>query len=144
MIALLLLAAATPEAADLGRQLASSGMLATLVPLKTSAEIEEIVAAHPELSDADKAAFRASAKATAERIRTKVIEAEGAIYASALSVEDLRTLAAFAKTDAAKHQRAAMPMIVGGTMKAMGDVDFKGDAQRDFCATSGKLCAKPN
>lgn len=143
MIALLLLAAVTPEAADLGRQLASSGMLATLAPLKTSAEIEEIVKDHPELGDADKAAFRASAKAIAERLRTRVIDVAGAAYASSLSIADLRTLAAFAKTDAAKRQRAAMPAIIMQTMKGMGEIDFKGSAMAEFCKTSGKLCAVP-
>lgn len=139
----MLLAAVSPEATDLGRQLASSGMLATLAPLKTSAEIEEIIKDHPELGDADKASFRASAKATAERLRSKVIEVEGAAYANALSIADLRTLAAFAKTDAAKRQRAAMPAIIMQTMKGLGEIDFKNSAMAEFCKTSGKLCAAP-
>ncbi len=131
----------TAEAIALGKQLASIGTLATLAPMKMSAEIEEIIAANPDLTDADKAAFRKSAKTTSNRLQAKVIEAEGTAYAQSLSLVDLRTLVAFSATGAAKRQRAAMPVIVLQTVRGIGTVDFKAEAARDFCTVSGKLCA---
>jgi len=140
MITALLMAAATPEAIALGERLAASGTLASLAPLKTAAETEEMIAGHPELSDADKQAFRISAKQTADRITQRILKAEGELYAAALPLADLRALVAFAESDVAKRQRAKMPMIIAGTIAAMGKVDFMGDAARNFCAESGKLC----
>ena len=140
MIAALLLAAVTPEATDLARQLSASGMLATIAPMVMAKEAEEIVASHPELSDDETARFRASAKATASRLKDRVMAAEADAYAKALTVEDLRALVRFSNSNAAKRQRAAMPQVMVGTMAALGNVDFKGEAKADFCKASGKLC----
>ena len=67
ILALALLAAPDPtaEALALGRRLAETGTLATLLPLKTAQEREELVAEHPDWSEADKAALRQEADAEA-------------------------------------------------------------------------------
>ena len=48
--------APSAEAEALGVRLAQTGTLAALLPTITAKEREEMVARHPELSDADKAA----------------------------------------------------------------------------------------
>ena len=142
LLAAALLLQATPEAIKLGEELASYGTLATLGPIMTAKEAEDLVAAHPELSKAEQDDLRASAKKEAEQLRAKAITVEGKAFAEALSLQDLRTLAEFARSDAAKRQRAAMPRIIVGTMKGLGNVDYKGSVLAAYCHNYGKLCPK--
>lgn len=144
MIAAILLAltlqaaSASPEAEALGQRIAATGTLATLLPLMSAKESEELVAAHPELTAAEQAELRAIAAATAAEGSARLIAAEGHSYAIALSIKDLRALAAFSDSDAAKHQRAAMPRIIGQTMQSAGQMDFQGEVMKAFCAKTGK------
>lgn len=140
----LLLAQATPapaaEAETLGRQLAGTGVLATVLPMMSTQQTEELVAAHPELSDADKATLRAIAADTARTGTEKLLTAEGHAYAAALSVEDLRALVAAAASPAAQHLHAAQPRVIAATMQMAGGFDFKRDTLAAFCAKTRKAC----
>jgi hypothetical protein len=144
MIPLLALALAastpSPEGLRLGRELAESGTLAALLPMVADKEIGELVAAHPELSEADRAALRATARATYQAGRDRLMDATGRAYAERLSVADLRALVAFNRTRAAAHYRAAMPGAIASAMQAVGQMDFKKDALAAFCRQMGKLC----
>ena len=139
-LALALAAAApTPETEKLGRQLAETGTLAAMLPLIQAKETEELVA-QSELSDAEKAALRVTAKRVFEAGRERLLSATGKAYAERLSVEDLRQLIAFEKSDAAKRYRGAMPAAIAAAMQAAGPMDFKKDVRAAFCKESGKLC----
>ena len=133
-------AAPSTEAELLGRRLADTGTLAALVPLITAKETEELVADHKDLSDAEKAELRATAKAVAARETGRLLDAEGRAYAAALSIVDLRALVAAAETSAAVRQRAAMHGVFAATMTSIGKLDFKGDVLKLFCADTGKAC----
>jgi hypothetical protein len=141
LLALALAAASpTPEGLRLGRALAESGTLAALMPMVADKEIGELVAAHPELSEADRAAFRSSARATYQAGRDRLMDATGRAYAERLSVADLRALVAFNRTPAAAHYRAALPEAIAAAMQAVGQMDFKKDALAAFCRKTEKLC----
>ena len=134
-------AAPSPEALSLGRQLAETGTLASLLPLISAKETEELVAAHPELSAADRIALRATAQRVFEAGRDRLMAATGRAYAERLSVQDLRKLVAFHKSGAARRFRAASPMAIAATMQSVGKMDFKADVAAAFCRERGRLCA---
>jgi hypothetical protein len=136
------LAASAPsaKAQRLGRQLAEGGTLAALLPMVAEKEIGELVAAHPELGEADRRALRETARATYESGRDRLMDATGRAYAERLSVADLRALVAFNRTRAAAHYRAAMPGAIAAAMQRVGEMDFKKDALAAFCRKTGKLC----
>jgi len=142
LLAAALLLQATPEAIKLGEELASYGTLATLGPIMTAKEADDLVAAHPELNKAEQDSLRATAKKQAEELRAKAIRVEGQAFAETLSLQDLRTLAEFARSDAAKRQREAMPRIIVGTMKGLGNVDYKASVLAAYCRDYKKLCPK--
>ena len=142
LLAAALLLQASPEAIKLGEELASYGTLATLGPIMTAREAEDLVATHPELSKAERDNLRATAKKEADQLRTKAIAVEGKVFAETLSIEDLRTLAEFARSGAAKRQREAMPKIIIGTMKGLGNVDYKAKVLAAYCRDYKKLCPK--
>ena len=142
LLAAALLLQATPEAIKLGEELASYGTLATLGPIMTAKEADDLVAAHPELNKAERDNLRATAKKHAEELRAKAITVEGQAFAETLSLQDLRTLAEFARSDAAKRQREAMPRIIVGTMKGLGNVDYKASVLAAYCRDYKKLCPK--
>ena len=132
-------AAPTPEAQQLGRQLAEAGTLAALLPLIQAKETEELVA-QSELTDAEKVALRTTARRVFEDGRERLMAATGKAYAERLSVEDLRTLVAFERSDSAKRYRDAMPDAIAATMRSIGQMDFKKDVRAAFCKETGKLC----
>jgi len=144
--ALLLLAAAaaqpSAEALKLGRQIAESGTLATVLPLVQRKETEELVGAHAELSTEDKARLRETARRVYEQGRERLMQAEARSYASRLSVGDLRAVVAFQASAAGKRYRSAIPAVVGDTMQQIGKMDFKGDVLAAYCKETGKLCGK--
>ena len=142
LLAAALLLQATPEAIRLGEELSSYGTLATLAPIMTAKEAEDLVAAHPELSKAEQDNLRATAKKEAQQLRAKAIAVEGKVFAETMSIEDLRALTAFARSDAAKRQREAMPSIIVRTMKGLGNVDYKASVLAAYCRDYKKLCPK--
>ncbi len=144
MILALILAAVEPsaEALGLGRQIAESGTLASLLPLMQQKETEELVAAHSALSAADKERLKATAATVYESGRERLMQAEARSYAERLSDEDLRAVAAFQQSAAGRRQREAMPAIIAKTMQRIGKMDFKGDVIAAYCKETGKLCGK--
>ena len=77
-----------------------------------------------------------------ERGRERLLSATGRAYAEKLSVADLRKLVAFYRTPAADRAQAALPLVIGETMRSVGKMDFKGEVLAAFCKETGKLCAK--
>ena len=144
MIAWLLAAAAQPsaEALRLGRQLAETGTLATVLPLVQQKETEELVAAHPELSAAGKDLLRSTAQAVYRQGRDRLMQAEAVSYARTLSISDLRSAVAFQNSPSGKRYRAAIPQVIADTMRQLGRMDFKGDVLAAYCKETGKLCGK--
>ena len=146
MVIVLLMAAAaaqpSPESLRLGRQMAESGTLATLLPLIQQKETEELVAEQKDLTDADRTKLRETAKQVYDKGRERLMAAEAEAYARRLSVEDLRAAVAFQTSGAGQRARTAMPAIIGDTMKQIGTMDFKGDVRAAYCRETGKLCAK--
>jgi hypothetical protein len=144
MILTLALLLATPdpgaEALALGRRLAETGTLAALLPAITAKETEELVAEHPDWSDADKAALRRVARAVGIDGFERLMTATGNAYASRLTIEDLRTLVAFNEGDAARRWREATPAAMLEAMAKVGELDFKADARKAFCKETGKGC----
>ncbi|MEQ7874785.1 hypothetical protein ABDK56_12365 [Sphingomonas sp. ASV193] len=146
MIALALILAAqssaqpTAEALALGRDLAEKGTLAAMLPVLEQQETAAMIAAHPELSAADKAALTTTAHQVFTAGRDRLLAADARSYADHLSVADLRVLVAASNTPAAARLRAAMPAIIVQTTSAIGAVDFKGEVAAAFCKSSGKLC----
>lgn len=144
MIAWLLAVAAQPstEALRLGRQLAETGTLATVLPLVQHKETEELVAAHPELSAAGKDLLRSTAQAVYRQGRDRLMQAEAESYARTLSISDLRSAVAFQNSPSGKRYRAAIPQVIADTMRQLGRMDFKGDVLAAYCRETGKLCGK--
>ena len=138
----MMLVAAEPsaEALALGREMAAVGTLATILPMMEKAETDALVAEDPTLTPAEQKRLRTLAHAAFLESQEKALAADARAYATHLSVEDLRSLVAFSKTDAAKHLRAAMPAIAASTMQDVGTVDFKGGVRTAFCRETGKLC----
>jgi hypothetical protein len=139
-LAALLAAAPSPEAEALGRRLAATGALETLFPAVSAKETEEMIAQHPELSAAERQTLRDTAREVRVAISDKMVAAFGHEYAATLSLEDLRTLVAFAETPASRRYRAAVPLVLMRTMTKLGGVDFGGELRKRFCAKTGKLC----
>jgi len=130
-----------PEAEELGMRLARTGALAELLPAVAAKEREELVAEHPDWSDADKAALRATADEVAHAAINKISAAIGNEYALNLSMDDLHALVAFNESPLAKRWREITPSAVAQAMTAAGDVDFKDEAWAAYCAKTGKDAA---
>jgi len=143
---LLLLAVAagqpSPEALKLGRQLAETGTLATILPMVEQNETRELVAAHPELTSAEKERLRATANTVYEQGRERLMKAEAQAYATRLSIADLRAVVAFQSSPQGKRYRAAIPGVITDTMQQIGKMNFKGDVLAAYCKDTGKLCGK--
>jgi formate dehydrogenase maturation protein FdhE len=129
------------EARRLGRELANHGTLAALLPMMKGKEVDELVAAHRELSPAEKAKLRNMADRTFEQGRDRILSATGRAYAQRLSVTDLRRLVAFYRTATAARFQAVLPSVIGDTVAGLGKMDFKGDVLAAYCKETGKLCA---
>jgi hypothetical protein len=145
VIAFLLAAAAaqpSPEALQLGKELAAHGTLAALLPMIEAKEVGELVADHPQLNAVDQARLRATADKVFQGGRDRILTAEGTAYAQAMSVEDLKQVLAFYRSPAGGRFEAALPKVIGETAANMGKVDFKGDVLAAYCEQTGKLCVK--
>jgi len=129
-----------PEALALGRRLAEAGTLASLLPMIAAKETDEVVAAHPDLSPAERDAYRRIAAATLARGSDRLFAAEGRAFAERLTTEELRALVAFQTSPVALRYRAAVPATIVATMTAMGGLDFKKDSWAAFCAETKRRC----
>lgn len=143
MVIPLLLAAAAPsaEALALGREIAESGTMASLIELLQAKETDELVESHPELSDADKARLRVTARTVYERGRERLMQATARAYAERLSLADMRKVVAFQKSRAGRAYNGAIPAVISATVESVGDMDFKGDVIAAYCKETRKLCA---
>lgn len=135
-----MLAAPSAEAETLGRRLAATGAIETLLPAIATKETEEVIVQHPELSEADRQSLRATTGEVVRAMGDRLAATMGHEYAAALSVKDLRALVTFAGSPAARRYRAAIPGVTMRGLGKLGSVDFKGELARAFCAKSGKLC----
>jgi len=132
----------SPEALRLGRELAESGTLATVLPVIEKKETDELVAAHLDLGKADKARLRVVAGEVYRQGYERLMREEARAYARQLSIGDLRAIAAFQRSRAGRRYKAAIPAVVMETMKAVGEMDFKKDVTAAFCRETGKLCTR--
>lgn len=135
-------AAAPAEIAELGRRLAQTGHFQAILKLGADAETQQLLAAHPELADADKAALADTAREQFEAGREKLLAAAGAAYADAFTIDELTAMVAFFGSPAGRAYNAKFPAIAPALMKAMEGMDFKADVKAAFCRRTGKLCAK--
>lgn len=144
MVIALLLAAAAPsaEALRLGNEIAAHGTLAALLPIKEQQDTAELLAEDKTLSAADQAKVRATVKRFYADGEKRLFEATGRAYAERLSLADLRSVAAFYRSPAAKRFQAAVPAAILATMQTVGNIDLKNDARTAICKETGKLCAK--
>jgi hypothetical protein len=140
MAVLMMVAAAGPEAERLGREIAASGTLGTILPIMKEQQIAELIAANPTLSTAEQTILRSVAEKQFATGRDRIFAAEGHQYAQTLSLTDLRAIAAYQRSPAAARMRAALPKVIARTMQAMDGMDFKGDVTKAMCAATGKLC----
>jgi hypothetical protein len=132
--------APSAEAEALGVRLAETGTLAALLPAIAAKEREDLVAAHPELSDAEKTTLRATADEVAKAGTARLSAAIGHGYAARLSIEDLRALVAFNEASAARHWREATPGAVMQAMATVGEMNLAEETRVAFCKKTGKLC----
>jgi hypothetical protein len=128
------------EAEALGVRAAQTGTLAALLPSIAGKERDDLLAAHADWSDADKASLRETADGVARAALDRLTAAIGHGYATRLSVEDLRALVAFNESDAGRHWRAATPGAVMEAIAAVGQLNLGADTRAAFCKKAGKLC----
>ncbi len=145
MIALAMAAqAATPApsaaAEALGLRLAQTSTLATIAPILVAKDSAELVAAHPELSDAEKTLLRATATRIGTASTAQLNAAFGHAYAARLSIAELRALVAHAESPAARHWRKILPGAMADAMSSASQIDLKAEAMAAFCKATGKLC----
>lgn len=144
LLAVLTAGAAQAETTDekraLAREIAAQSLLATLGPLQTAAEVEQIIAEAPDLTAQEQEDLRRIGQERAQEIGQQALAAEAEALASALSVDDLRAIAAFERSPAASHRREVTPTVVGSVMQVLAGVDYKAEVRRAFCESTGKLC----
>lgn len=129
-----------PAGFSIGREIASHGTLATLIPIMAKKEGEELIAKQPDLTDAEKEKLRAIAASQSQAKLADLLDAQAAIYAEEMTLSELQSLAAFLQSDAAKKQSTLQPKLIMGSMAVLGGVDFKKDVMAEFCAQTGKGC----
>ena len=133
-------AAPPPEAAELGREVALNGVFANLFPMIGKKKIEELIASHPELTAADRDALRKVGDGWIVATLAAMSGVMGGEYARTMSVDDMKAMLAFARSDAGKHWQAAEPGAITAVMKQLDGVDFEGEVSAQFCRDTGKLC----
>ena len=131
------------EKLALATEVASYSALATIGPLQTAAEVEDIIASNPDLTTEEQDRLRAIGRARAETLARDALAAEAAALAELLSLEDLRAIAEFERLPAAANQRAATPQVAMRVMQGLQGLDYKGEVKAAFCAETGKLCEGP-
>ncbi len=140
----LVFAASAPsaEAQRLGLKLAEQGTLASLLPLLKAKETEELLREDPKLTGEERTKLRATADRVFIAGYDRLMKATGDAYAQQLSIRDLRALANFYASPVAQRYRSAMPDVIMETMKSVGQMDFKGDVRKAYCAQAQRLCTR--
>lgn len=132
-----------PEAMALAAELARAGTLASLLPLIAAKETEELVAAHPELTPAERERLRATAQTIFAAGRDRLFAATAHEYARRMTLADLRQQVSVARLPSSQRLRQVQPAAIVGTMQAMqagSGIDFKRDTLAAFCKDTGKAC----
>ena len=147
-LALLLQAAApapapppSAEAVEWGTRLARSGTFSRIGPMVAEQQTGDVIKAHPELTPAEQAELRSLSRTTLTSGMDRIAAAMGAGYARAMPLADIKAVVAFQESAAGRSYRAAEPQAVAAAMSGMGQMDFRGDMLKAFCAKTGKLCA---
>lgn len=130
------------EAEMLGRRLAASGTLASVLPMMIGKDLGELAAEDKTLTAAERETLVALGRAEGKAATDQLMTAMGNGYAKRLSVADLRVLVAQGEDPATQRLRAAMPEVIAGAMGALGQVDLKKNVAAKFCAQTGKLCKR--
>ncbi|QNE32555.1 hypothetical protein F1C10_11765 [Sphingomonas sp. NBWT7] len=132
--------APSPAAAAMGERLARSGSIMALLPLVAAKDTDDLVAAHPDLSPAEQARLRATARTTLAAGMARIETAFGTAYAKRLTLGELTALVAAAERLEQQRLRAVQPMVMAEAIAALGALDFKKDVAAAFCRDTGKLC----
>jgi hypothetical protein len=128
------------EALSLGRSIAANGTLGVILPMMMAKENEELIAAHPELSAAERDALKAAAEDVYRTGYAQILGVEGQAWAERLSIEELRSVVAFHASTTGRKYRAVQPDVIAATVKALGEVHYKDDVLAVYCKKTGKLC----
>ncbi len=131
----------SPEAAELGREVALNGVFANLFPIVGKQKIEALIASHPELTAADQAALRKAGDSWIVATLAAMSGVMGDEYARTMSIDDMKAMLAFARSDAGKHWQAAEPGAIAAVARQLDGKDFEGEVTAQFCRDTGKLCA---
>ena len=144
-LALAAASAGNPPAAalEMGREIARSGTLATLAPLKTMSDIDALIAESSELTPEHQNLLRRIGEVQAAALLARVIDVEGRAFAANLSVNDMQSIIAFERSPAAERKRAAMAPVIIATFKEFDGFDYLGEVKAEFCQQTGKLCPQP-
>jgi hypothetical protein len=128
------------EALKLGRVIAESGTLASLLPMIKADETAKILKEHPDLTAAEQAKLRETAERVFSVGTDKLFTATARAYAERVSIDDLRKAAAYYRSPAAQRLQAAQPQVIAASVGAMQGMDFKKDLLAAYCKETGKLC----
>ncbi|GBH32968.1 hypothetical protein [Sphingobium xenophagum] len=128
------------EAETLGRRLAASSALASMIPMLVEKDLAELAAEAPDLSDSEKQALLTIGRAQAAQAVDKLLATMGHAYAERLSIPDMRALIAANDRPETKRFRAAQPAVKMEAMRTMGEVDLKKSTAAAFCKQTKKLC----
>lgn len=148
MIALALTLAAagtTPstEAVTLGRELARSGEITTLITTFSSDQlVDQLVGMYVDLPSANRGKLCSIALDEARRQRETFYDKIGMIYARELSVKDLRYLVATSLSPASRRFRELAGKMF---MEVESKIEFQEwmlIVTNRFCKETGELCAK--
>ena len=134
--------APSPRALALGRELAESGTLASLLPLLIAKDTEELVGEYKDLTPAEAQRLRALAAEVAAKGSERLFAAQARAYAMRLSEADLEVLVAASRTPAQKRYRAALPGAIAATMAGVGELDLKKDIRAAWCREAGPKADK--
>lgn len=129
-----------PATIALGRRLAATGTLATMLPLVAEKELAELASKPKDATPEQRARILATGRRVAAERIAALVDTTGRAYARYLSADDLRTLVAAAESPAAVRKRAADPAVIAATMQAMAGIDLKRDVSAAVCAEQKLLC----
>jgi len=142
MIVLALLAAApSAEQVSLGVELARLGSVASMLPAVELEQTDQLLDEHPELATPERLALRRIAHRVAVQGMERLIETEGRAYAEALSVDELRSAIAFARSPVGRRMHAAEPAVARKTLLALRGYNYKREVMAALCRETGKGCA---
>ena len=130
--------APSPAAVAMGARLARAGSIMAL--LVAAKDTNDLVAAHPDLSPAEQARLRATARTTLAAGMARIETAFGTADAKRLTPGELTALVAAAERPEQQRLCAVQPMVMAEAIASLGALDFKKDVAAAFCRDTGKLC----